>query len=110
MAYLPASCIVSICAVAGLTGDRMDDVDAVIDEGLVELLCLGLVVPGFGATATTDEGAGLVGSCCEASEPISDIGALLLVVVLDAGIEAVHGPGHAREGQAREGARPCRSS
>jgi hypothetical protein len=62
-----------------------------VDEGLRELLALRGVTP---RVVATDERPGL-----RRGVPAEELdrGALLLVVVLDAGVVAVHEPGHARE-------------
>ena len=66
-------------AVAGRARDRMDDVGALVEERLGELLALGRVAPGVVAA---DERAGLRPARVPAEE--LDGRALLLVVVLDA--------------------------
>ena len=61
-------------AVARGAGDRVDDVDALVEERLGQLLALGGVTPGVVAA---DEGAGLLGRV--PAEEL-DVRALLLVV------------------------------
>src|SRR5689334_8326283 len=94
-------------AVPGAARDRVDDVHAVVEEGLGELLALGRVAPGVIPTATPNEGRRLGGVLLRripAHQGHRGRGLLLLVEVLDAGIEAVHEAGRAREGLARVGA------
>src|SRR6185295_17910222 len=79
-------------------GDRVDDVDALVEERLGQLLALGGVTPGVVAA---DEGAGLLGRV--PAEEL-DVRAVLLVVDLGTGVHAIHEPGHARELLAAVGA------
>ena len=77
--------------VAGSARNRMHDVRALIHEGLRQLLTLGRIAPWVVAA---HKRAGLLG-CIPAQQ--FDLCLVLLVVVLDAGIHAVHKARHTRE-------------
>ena len=92
-------------AVARGAGDRVHDVHALVGEGRRELLALGRIAPRVVAAGAADEGAGRA-RILEGAVPTEqlDRGGLLLVVVLDARVQAVHEARDAREGEAAVGA------
>src|SRR6266550_835441 len=88
-------------AIARRARHRMDDVHALVVERLGKLLALRGIAPRVVAAAAAHEGARL-GRILEGAIPPKEghLGALLLVVVLDARVQTVHEAGHAREGEA----------